>query len=420
MLSPYVTGDNLSKEDLFNTDFSKTELTFRNLLFEDTKDIKKIGDYIKKEFKNYVVVGIGGSDLGSRVISSAFKSKSDTKVSFIGANTDPQEIEDFFENIDAKDCIFNVISKSGETVEVISNFLYILSWIKRKLGEENIKKHIIITTANIESTLGRFGKRFGMQIIEGREDVGDRFSVLSVIGLLTADVLGLDIDMFLKGARDLDKSSESSNPLENDPLLFAELSYLNYMNFGKNISVIMPYSSSLHNFGFWFRQLWAESLGKKNNKGENVGITPIAALGSTDQHSQMQLYNEGPNDKIITFIEVSQFNVEPSIDLLYDESKYLYKKSFNEIIHIERTATAISLKENNRANGTIFLDKISEENMGALFYFFELAVSYLGVFLEVNAFDQPGVERGKEYMYALLGKGEYKDLKTKLEDIINE
>ena len=417
MLYPSIKENSPSQDDFFQINFSKDGLTFRDLIFDDTSKIKEVGDFIKSKFKYYVIVGIGGSDLGSRVIAEAFKSKSNTKVLFIGANTDPMEIADFFENIDIEDCIFNVISKSGETVEVISNFLYIVSQIKDKLGESKVKDHIIITTAEDDSTLLKLGRNFSLKIIYGKKDVGDRFSVLSVIGLLTADVLGLDIDKFLEGAKDIDKKTETGNPKENNPLMFAEINFINYKKFDKNISVVMPYSSKLHNFGFWYRQLWAESLGKKDKEGNSIGITPIASLGSTDQHSQIQLYNDGPNDKIITFIEVSQFDELVEIDTLTKEAGYLYKKSFNDIIHIERKSTSISLMENSRANGTIYLDKINEENIGGLFYFFEMSVSYLGFLLGVDTFNQPGVEKGKKYMYALLGKDEFKDLKYKLEKI---
>ena len=419
MLSPTIKENAVSERDFFPIDFDKKSLTFRPLIFDDTSDIKKIGDIIKKNFKYYVVVGIGGSDLGSRVIANAFKSRSELQVLFIGANTDPVEIEDFFSNINISDCIFNIISKSGETVEIISNFLYIVSKIKKTLGEDKIKEHILVTTSVIDSTLAKFAKTLDLKIIEGKKDVGDRFSVLSVIGLLTADVLGLNIDKILNGAKDMDKMTDSNNPTENISLMFAQLSFLNYIKFGKNISVLMPYSSELYNLGFWFRQLWAESLGKVTKDGKHVGITPVASLGSRDQHSQIQLYNEGPNDKIITFIEVSEFSRFSEIDIDYKDTGYLYKKNFRDIIHIERLSTSLALKENDRSNGTIFIDKISEENIGGLFYFFEMAVSYLGVMLDINTFDQPGVEKGKEYMYALLGKNGFEDLKQKLEKTLN-
>ncbi len=422
MLYPAVQDKAIKKEDLFDfksSSFNKEDLTFRDLIYEDnnssrTKDIKALGDHIKKNFKRYVVVGIGGSDLGSRAIVGALKRKSNTEISFIGANTDPDQISDFFDEIkkDLDKTVFNIISKSGETVEIISVFLYIMDFIKQNLGPSYISKNIYITTSSPQSSLYRVGKKEGISIIEGESSVGDRFSVLSVIGMLTAEVMGLDSREFLEGAREIDNNCSSPNPFSNDALMFAELNFLSYKLYGKNIGVVMPYAEKLRSFAFWYRQLWAESLGKKidiNGNIVNTGITPIASLGSTDQHSQIQLYNEGPNDLIVTFIFGEIFDNNPQIKTEIKEFEYLNGKGFRELISIEREATALSLRENQRSNGTIILDNmpskgLDPKTMGGLFYFFELACAYLGNMLEIDTFNQPGVEKGKEYMYTLLSK----------------
>ncbi len=416
MLYPKVQDKAIKKEDLFDfvsPTFRKEDLTFRDLIYKDTADIKALGEHIKEKFKKYVVVGIGGSDLGSRAIVGALKQKSDTKVDFIGANTDPDQVSDFFNNLDDLDkTVFNIISKSGETVEVIAIFLYIINFIKEKLGAQYVSKNIYVTTSSPtggakESSLYKVAQKEGINIIEGVSDVGDRFSVLSVIGMLTAEVMGLDSEEFLSGAREVDDKCSSLSPYSNDALMFAELNFLSHKLYGKNIGVVMPYAEKLRSFAFWYRQLWAESLGKKldiNGSIVNTGITPIASLGSTDQHSQLQLYNEGPNDLIVTFIFGEIFDTDPRIKTDIKELEYLNGKGFRELISIEREATALSLRENQRSNGTIILDNMSPKTMGRLFYFFELACSYLGSMLEIDTFNQPGVEKGKEYMYALLSK----------------
>lgn len=426
MFFPQIKDKAIKKEDLFDfkKDNFKDSLTFRKLIYNETSKIKEIGDKIKSKFSTYVVVGIGGSDLGSRTIESALCSKEGgLKVKFIGENTDPDEIANFFKGIDIKSTIFNVISKSGETVEIIANFLYIKNVIYSALGNEGVSSNIVITTSSPGSTLYKLSQEYGIEVIEGVSYVGDRFSVLSVIGLLTAYVLGLDIDKFLEGAKNIDNKTNSVNPNENEALMFAELNYLSFKNLGKNIAILMPYSQNLRNLGFWYRQLWAESLGKKLSISGDVvhfGLTPIASVGSTDQHSQIQLYNEGPNDKIITFIEADKFKNDIEIKASDDLVSYLNGKTFSDIIHTERLATSVSLMENGRSNGTLHIDEISEFSLGELFYFFELAVSYIGEFANINTFDQPGVEKGKEYMYSMLLKPGFEEQKKHLDKIINE
>jgi glucose-6-phosphate isomerase len=421
MLSPKIKNFSLSEKDLYSLNsFDKSTLTFRDLIFKNPEDIEKLGREISEKYKNYIVVGIGGSDLGSRTIVNSLKNISGTNIDFIGANTDPDEIEEFFKRTDIKSSLFNVISKSGETVEIIANFLYIQRQIE--IAGEDVSSHIVVTTSAPNTTIRDLCKRLNIRIIEGVENVGDRFSVLSVIGLLTAAVMGCDIKSILAGAQNIDKNTNSLNPKENEALMFAQLQYLYFKNFKKNISVLMPYSKRLERFGFWYRQLLAESIGKKLSKeGEEVfaGITPIASLGSTDQHSQIQLYNEGPNDKTITFIIPKDFDSKINIETDIDTVSYLNGVSFEKIISTERLATSIALTENDRANGTIFIDKINEESLGELFYFFELAISYLGEMFNIDTFNQPGVEKGKEYMYSLLSKPGFEEQKKYLEKYLN-
>jgi glucose-6-phosphate isomerase len=386
----------IAESDVATFQAPTSRFPFESLLTGSVTLIKRYADIIRSDFKNYVIVGIGGSDLGSRAIYESLKARSDNKVniSFLGANLDPLEIDTFFKNIDLSTTVFAIISKSGETVEILSQFLYLRKILKDKFPTDFTKHIIAITNPNQTGTLYQICQSEGIVVIPGPVDIGDRFSVLSIIGLLTAEVMGLDSQKFLEGARSID---------QRDALTFASLSYISYKKYNKNISVLMPYSSELRQFAFWFRQLWAESLGKSG-----LGITPIASIGATDQHSQIQLYNEGPNDKIITFIEVKDFGVNQEITTEgLDEItsiQFLNKKNIQDILHIERASTAKSLTDFGRSHGTIFIERLDEASLGALFYFFQTSVAILGSLLGINPFDQPGVEKGKEYIYKALGK----------------
>jgi len=203
--------------------------------------------------------------------------------------------------------------------------------------------------------------------------------------------------------------------------VYATLQFLGLTKRQQHISVVMPYAEHLRQFGFWYRQLWAESLGKKENlKGQvvNVGPTPIASLGATDQHSQMQLYNEGPFDKLTTFIRVEEFEENFTIPKPLEDLEgvqYMVGHDFAKVINTEAQASALALAQNGRPNGTIILSELNEQILGALFVFFEWATAYMGELMEINTYNQPGVEAGKTAMYALLGRKGFEDRKKELE-----
>ena len=234
------------------------------------------------------------------------------------------------------------------------------------------------------------------------ENVGGRFSVLTAVGLLPAALLGLDVEALLRGARAMRDRFLSPNFKENLPFQLAAAQYLLTQK-GKSQHVFFPYAQHLLRFGEWYCQLVAESLGKTlNEKGEIVhtGITPLTALGITDQHSRLQLYQEGPNDKLFLFVEAE--TLAPSLEIPLPETaaehpavSYLKGVTFDHFIHSALEGTRRSLTENHRPNLTIRVDEISPETLGELFMLFQGAVAFLGEFLGINAFDQPGVERSK-------------------------
>ncbi|MCX6743655.1 MAG: glucose-6-phosphate isomerase, partial [Candidatus Parcubacteria bacterium] len=235
-------------------------------------------------------------------------------------------------------------------------------------------------------------------------------------GLLPAVCAGFNIQKLLAGAKAMDQNSKDDNYLKNLPWQFAVLQYLAYKK-KQNISVLMPYGFNLRYFSFWFCQLWAENLGKQYNnqkKKVNIGITPAATLGPTDQHSQIQLYIEGPFDKIITFIQIKKQESLKVPRYGNPEIAYLGGHEFSQILNIEQKATAVSLMKNKRPNGTIILPELNEYYLGQLFLFFEMATVYLGELLQINVFNQPGVEQSKRYMYGLLGKKGYEKEKREI------
>ncbi len=373
---------------------------------DDTKMLRRIAQVVKdfSDFQTLLVIGIGGSDLGTRAIYQALgSSRKGMKLVFAGANTDPDELQGILSNLDWSTTLINIISKSGDTIEPMATFLVVYAELKKKLGAA-AAGHIIATTDAEKGTLRDMAQREGFRTLPVPSNVGGRFSVLSDVSLFPLACAGIRVQDLLAGARDERDTFLHSKTAGSAPEAFAALQFLAATTRDQPIQVLMPYASSLREFGFWYRQLWAESLGKKtdrNGKIVHTGPTPIAALGATDQHSQIQLYNEGPFDKTVTFIEIETFRSKLSVPR--DAKNWptlaeLSGISFETIIHAERSATAESLRANHRPNGTIFLPTLNEKTLGALILFFELATAISGELYEIDAYNQPGVEVGKKLM----------------------
>jgi len=376
---------------------------------------------IRDKFDYFVVLGIGGSALGPLAAFQALchfrhnelpKAKRKAPKFYVEENIDPERMASLFDVIDIKKTMFNVISKSGSTSETMSQYLIILDILKRELGEQ-AKEHIIVTTSATSGSLVKIAEKEGFEAFYIPDGVGGRFSQLSPVGLLPAAVLRIDIKGLLAGAAYMDKRCRKANA-SNPALVNAALSYLSIKN-GKNISVIMPYADSLRLVGDWYCQLWGESLGKAvDNNGEvvNVGQTPVGALGVTDQHSQVQLYTEGPYDKVLTFIEVENYRKEVVISKGLEELptvSFLCGHTLNELIKAELYATEYALSKNGRLNRKIVLPTVNAHTLGQLLMLFMLETAYMGALLNIDAFNQPGVEEGKNATYALLGRPGYQE-----------
>ena len=382
--------------------------------------INATAERIRKTCENFVVLGIGGSALGPIAVFTALKHLYYNELPasvrkgprfYVVDNVDPERMNALFDVIDVNNTVFNVITKSGATSETMSQYLIITDMLRRRLGDK-ARQHIIATTSEFKGNLIKLAKEYDYETFYIPEGVGGRFSELSPVGLLPAAVVGIDIAQLLKGARDMDEQCSSPDIARNPALALALLQYISVKQ-GKNIGVIMPYADSLKYIADWYSQLWAESLGKETDRRGNlvnVGQTPVKALGVTDQHSQVQLYNEGPYDKVITFIEVGNFRsdcVIPQGCEQYPDVNFLCGHTLGELMNKELFATRYNLTRRGRANYTIYLDKVDEYHIGALLYLMQLQTAYAGEMLDVDAYNQPGVEGGKNAAYALFGRQGY-------------
>jgi glucose-6-phosphate isomerase len=292
-----------------------------------------------------------------------------------------------------------------------------------KLGAEGFQNQVVATTDPKAGTLRTIADENSLRTLDVPEGVGGRFSVLSAVGLFSAAMCGIDIDSLLAGARDMDLRVSDEDFFKNPAAINAVINYHFYNN-GKTNCVMMPYCYALKDLVDWFRQLWAESLGKeKNNLGNEVhiGPTPIKALGTTDQHSQVQLYREGPNDKLFTFLEVKNFARDIKIGpapQAAPELEYLANADLSTLINSEKKATEYALIQDARPSMTIIFEKVDPYSVGQFIYLYEVTTSIAGSLFGINAYDQPAVELGKEATFALMGRKEYQELAQKIQPFL--
>lgn len=395
------------------------ETPYRDLPYNTqiSQQVKELVKELKGRCENLVVFGIGGSALGSIALQTALnpymhnlddKQRTGPRF-FVFDNIDPTQLVSFLKWLEESDSlsktIFNVISKSGQVAETMSQFM-----IVHRLCSE---KQIIITTDANRGILRQITHSAGFKSLIVPEGIGGRFSVLSAVGLFSAAMCGIDIDSLLEGARDMDARVKCEDFFKNPAALNAAINY-HFYNHGKRISVMMPYSYHLKDLSDWYRQLWAESLGKKEDLTGNdvhIGPTPVKALGTTDQHSQVQLYREGPNDKLFTFLQVRNFDKDIKIGPAPEyaqELGFLAGKDLSELLNNEKKATEYALLESERPCLTVLFDRVNAYTIGQFIYLYEVTTSFAGALFNINPYDQPAVELGKEATFALMGKpGDY-------------
>lgn len=385
--------------------------------------VKEYAALVRNRFDNILVLGIGGSALGGIAVTEALlkpywnlltpEQRDNYPRIFFLDNIDPDTMTALFDMLDWKKTLVNVITKSGDTAETMSQFLIVKDRLEKELGDD-YRKNIVATTDQRTGILRQISEQEGYKTFVVPDDVGGRFSVFSAVGLLPFALVGLDIDEITNGIKDMDLALKNTDIHENIAAQNALIHYLMDTKLNKNLSVMMPYSSRLKYVSDWYVQLWAESLGKNENlNGEHVhiGPTPIKALGATDQHSQIQLYNEGPNDKIITFIRVGEFDNTLEIPKIFEYTGigYLGGKTINSLLNAEADSTKVSLSDYARPTVTITLPKVDGYNIAQLLYMLEVQTAIAGELYNINTFIQPGVEQAKNYTYALMGRVGYED-----------
>jgi len=396
--------------------------------------VKEYASLVRNRFKNVLVLGIGGSALGGLAVTEALlkpywnllpaeKRDNYPKIFFLD-NIDPDQIQGLLDMLDLKSTLVNVITKSGSTAETMAQYMIVKDILERELGD-NYRRNIVVTTDKETGYLRQLADQEGYKSFTVPDDVGGRFSVFSAVGLLPFALVGIDIDEIINGIKDMDLALKNTDILENIAAQNALIHYLLDTQKGKNLTVMMPYSSRLKYISDWFVQLWAESLGKEfDNDGNkiNCGPTPIKALGVTDQHSQVQLYNEGPNDKVINFIRVEEFDNITKIPNIFEYTGigYLGGKTINELLNAEADATKVALVDFGKPNVTITIPKVNGYYIAQLLYMLEVQTAIAGELYNIDTFNQPGVEQAKNYTYALMGRAGYEDSAEALKEKITK
>ena len=444
LVGRYVLDDRLGPHALKEADLKALEGRVRTILAEIAAERKKgqhrfrelpherpqlaeikqvVRDY-KDSTDNLVVLGIGGSALGNIALQTALNPSTYNLLPagerrgprlFVLDNVDPVHCEAVFGFVgqDWPRTMVNVISKSGETAETSAQFLIVRERLIKALGEKAARQRIVVTTDAAGGTMRKIVDQEGYRSLIVPEGVGGRFSVLSAVGLLSAALCGIDVDALLAGAAQMDAVVSDPEPAMNWAAQIAMIHYL-YDQRGKNIHVMMPYSQQLKDLTDWYRQLYAESLGKvRPSDGACVGPTPIKALGATDQHSQVQLYREGPNDKVFTLLEVDAFDCDPKIPQAFEgveAMQYLGRSprgTLSGLLNAEKAATELALLASQRPSITVGFPRVDARTVGQFIYLYESMIPIMGKLYGINPYDQPAVELGKVLTFHYMGRKGY-------------
>ena len=396
--------------------------------------VKEYASMVRGRFENILVLGIGGSALGGMAVTHALlkpywnfltsEQRNKYPRIFFLDNIDPDSINGILDILDLKKTLVNVITKSGDTAETMAQFMVIVNKLVEALGEDEYRKNVVATTDKQTGVLRQIAEQEGFKTFVVPDDVSGRFSVFSAVGLLPFALVGIDIDEITNGIKDMDLALKNTDIFENIAAQNALIHYLMDIKKGKKISVMMPYSNKLKFVSDWYCQLWAESLGKdKDINGNNVfvGQTPMKAVGATDQHSLMQLFNEGLNDKLINFIRVEKFDTEVEIPKIFEYTGigYLGGKGIDTLMNAEADSTKVSLSDYSRPTVTITLPQIDGYHIGQLLYMLEVQTAITGALYNINTFNQPGVEQSINYTYALMGRAGYEDSAQTIQDKMN-
>ncbi len=341
--------------------------------------------YQFRKFTDVLILGTGGSSLGGKSLCELATGAAPT-LHFCD-NIDPKTFRNLFQKISPKTSGVIVISKSGSTSETLMQFMVCLDyWKSHNISPQD---HFIAITEPTQNTLRELAAAHQIRSLDHATDIGGRFAVFTTVGILPALISGFDSNAFMRGAKSCIHKLDDNIP-SNPAVQGATLQY-DLLTSGKTISVLMPYIDSLNTFALWYRQLWAESLGKHGK-----GTTPIAALGTVDQHSQLQLFLDGPKDKFFTII-TTEYSKEDDFTVNYSSTDLsLYQgRTMGQLMEAEQQATIDTLKNNNCPVRHIHIETVDEYALGYLMMHYVIETLAMASILDVNAFDQPAVEEGK-------------------------
>lgn len=375
------------KEEVYSSKIGPLNQIFKD---QDLPLFQELAD-LTRSYKKVLVLGVGGSSLGAKTICSL---KENSKINFL-ESIDPVTINSNLEGIKFDQTFFIIISKSGETIETVCQTLLLIEKIKEKGSKKSFFENFLFICENPHSTIGKIANKIGARIENHPSDVGGRYSCFSIVGMLPSLIAGINISKIRKGASDiLSEFITNSKDTEESVINQIKLYDLGYHN-----NVIMPYIDNLKNFTEWYRQLWSESLGKKK-----YGSTPINSMGTVDQHSQLQLYLDGPSNKFFTFITCKKFDYDFKVKDLDGLKTIFGGKDISQIVKIEHDATIDCLKEQNLPVRVIELSSLNEETLGKLMMQMILETILISYCQDINPFDQPAVEYRKEKAKKLLKK----------------
>lgn len=411
-----------SEEGTFANTFRRPEIT----------RAMELADSCAGRYRNFVLVGIGGSTWGTLAIQAALCHSGWNEIESVRSghprfycldNSDPDALSDLLELIDPAETLVNVVSKSGTTAETAANFAVLVSRFREAIGE-GWAGHFVLTTDAGDGLLQRIGREHGMAVLDIPPRTGGRFSLLTAVGLFPAAILGLDVRALVAGAEAITLAA-IEEPLDHNRVLLSSVASWACFSKLASVNVLMPYARGLRYVANWYVQLWGESLGKRVDRQGRVihsGSTPLGALGAADQHSLLQLFMEGPVDKLVTFVRVERFARACPISAAFpdrEEVAYLGGHDMATLINAEQESTAEALRAAGRPSRTIELPEISAYYLGQLFQFLMLETFFNGELMDLNTFDQPGVEAGKLLTYAAMGRPGFRHtestFKTRLE-----
>jgi glucose-6-phosphate isomerase len=389
---------------------------------DDVRRVLDLAGEVRGEFDTLVVLGIGGSALGARALLAALGESGQGMRVMVADSIDPDGFGPLLAGLDLRRTLFNVISKSGETAETMAHFLIVRDRLLRELGAVDYKRHLVVTTDGKQGALRQIVNDEGFRALAIPAGVGGRFSVLTPVGLFPAAAAGIDVEELVAGAGAMDERCRTATSVLADPAVaLAGAVWMLAERRRKGILVLMAYCDRLAAVGDWFCQLWAESLGKAlavDGRRIEWGQTPVRAVGAADQHSQLQLYVEGPRDKVMVFVRVEDHGVAVDIPASYQDLEsvgYLGGHSLGELLNAEQRATELALAKSGRPSATMSLPVVNPFTVGQVLYLLETATVATGALAGVDPFGQPGVEEGKRLTYALMGRPGHEAMREEID-----